>query len=329
MQTLQYLLLVASLAGHALGVPFTQLTDPSTKEELGLSAKAINSIKKIVEKEVYSNVLNAYLGLTPELAATSCKEIADKKPSYQSGYYWVKSPAGPLGVYCEMAGEFEQDGGWMRVAGVDMRETHTQCPQGFSLNETTSKRTCTKSPDQIPGCASITFPVHSVPYNKVCGKIIGYQAKNTNGFGPAKGHPYIDQTYVDGVSITHGMPRQHIWTLVSTPREKHRPDQHIRCPCMDFSRTFNGVTVIPSFVGNDYYCETGNRGTDPTQVYTEDPLWDGKGCKGNNMCCERGGPWFCKDLDSTTRDDIEVRVCTNNPQHIEDILLEEIHLYTQ
>ena len=328
MQTLQYLLLVASLAGHALGVPFTQLTDPSTQEGLGVSAKAINSIKKIVEKEVYFSVLNAYLGLTPELAATSCKEIADKKPSYQSGYYWVKSSAGPLGVYCEMAGEFEQDGGWMRVAGVDMKDIHSQCPQGLSLNETTSKRTCSRSPEQVPGCASITFPVHSVPYYKVCGKVIGYQAKGTNGFGPARGHPFINDTYVDGVSITHGMPRQHIWTLASAPGEgRYVPDPHSACPCVDFSQTFNGV--IPSFVGNDYYCETGNRRNEPiTRVYTEDPLWDGKGCEGSNMCCDRGGPWFCKDLDSTTRDDIEVRVCTNNLDY-EDVLLEEIQLYVQ
>ena len=37
---------------------------------------------------------------------------------------------------------------------------------------------------------------------------------------------------------------------------------------------------MPSFVANNYFCETGNPGrTAPLDVvYTNDPLWDGEGC---------------------------------------------------
>ena len=180
----------------------------------------------------------------------------------------------------------------MRVAGVDMRDTHAQCPNGLRLNVTSNKTTCSR-PFITPGCSSTTFPVHSVSYKKVCGKVIGYQVRKTNGLGPSRYTPGIDETYVDGVSITHGSPRQHIWTLASGAGDLgYVGDLYTTCPCLNTSHPFRGV--IPSFVGSDYYCETGNRGSSgqATRTFTEDPLWDGKGCEGNNVCCDRCLP-FC------------------------------------
>ena len=217
----------------------------------------------------------------------------------------------------------------MRVAGVDMRDTHAQCPNGLRLNVTSNKTTCSR-PFITPGCSSTTFPVHSVSYKKVCGKVIGYQVRKTNGLGPSRYTPGIDETYVDGVSITHGSPRQHIWTLASGAGDLgYVGDLYTTCPCLNTSHPFRGV--IPSFVGSDYYCETGNRGSSgqATRTFTEDPLWDGKGCEGNNVCCDRGGPWFCKELESITSDDIELRVCMNSVTSDEDVLLEQIELFVQ
>ena len=62
-------------------------------------------------------------------------------------------------------------------------------------------------------------------------------------------------------------------------------------------------------------------------LYFEDPLWDCEGCEGENACCDRGGPWFCKQLSQTTLDDIELRVCNNDGN--EDAALEQIKLYIQ
>ena len=331
MQATLSLLLTLSLTGCALGAPSTQLTIPSP-HKLEVSDEAIHSIRDIIEEEIRSKVQTVFPGLFPQTAAKSCKEIAESRPDYPSGYYWVTGPAGPLGVYCEMAPQFEQDGGWMKVAGVDMRDTHSQCPNGLRLNVTSNKTTCSR-PFITPGCSSTTFTVHSVHYNKVCGRVIGYQVKGTNGFGPSKyTSPLIDQTYVDGVSITHGMPRQHIWTLASAggrPGSNSPSYRYTACPCHGPSNSFNGV--LPSFVRDDYYCETGNRGSSQqaTRTFTEDPLWDGKGCEGNDSCCDRGGPWFCKELESTTSEDIELRVCRNGKSTQEDVLLEQIELYVQ
>ena len=71
---------------------------------------------------------------------------------------------------------------------------------------------------------------------------------------------------------------------------------------------------MPSFIGNDYFCESGNpdpNGKVPVKFYASDPLWDGKGCGPiEQTCCQAPGlPWFHKVLNSTTNDYIEMRVC--------------------
>ena len=53
------------------------------------------------------------------------------------------------------------------------------------------------------------------------------------------------------------------------------------CPCAAVPGP-----VPPSFVGEHYYCESGNTGTDENVYHTDDPLWDGTGCvHPNNNCC--------------------------------------------
>ena len=98
---------------------------------------------------------------------------------------------------------------------------------------------------------------------------IGYAYHAPDGLGHA-GSQTIEGAYVDGVSLTHGPPgaRQHIWTFPT-----------LSCPCVS-------GTVTPSYMGNDYFCESGNPGTSWTDViYASDPLWDGQGC-GSPPCCE-------------------------------------------
>ena len=70
---------------------------------------------------------------------------------------------------------------------------------------------------------------------------------------------------------------------------------------------------IPSFVGSDYFCETGvPTGTTFTNGYfypNGDRLWDGEGCGPSSTCCTfNNPPWFCKQLPQTTTDDMEVSV---------------------
>ena len=44
----------------------------------------------------------------------------------------------------------------------------------------------------------------------MCSRIIGYQYTSPDGMYR---HENIDSVYVDGITVTHGSPRQHIWTL--------------------------------------------------------------------------------------------------------------------
>jgi len=118
----------------------------------------------------------------------------------------------------------------MRVAGVNMTESNSQCPTGLQLI-TSPKRLCRKS--VTSGCSSATFSVHGVPYRRVCGKVIGYQYFDTDGFKTfyANQQLTIDGVYMDEVSITHGRsPRHHIWTLAAA-RDEVPTNTIESCPC--------------------------------------------------------------------------------------------------
>ena len=263
-----------------------------------------------------------------ENLAVSCKQISELEPQRDSGYYWIQRLTGVVGVYCEMGNNntFGESGGWMRIANVDMRKNHPQCPPGLNQNTVEGREICV-TPTNTPSCSSTLFNAHGVEYSRVCGKVIGYQYYRPKGFGPSfYTGTNITGPYVDGVSITHGSPRQHVWTLAAGPDESLLSmPKNDACPCLHPNRF---IGVIPDYVGMDYYCETGSRAPFTHRYYFDDPLWDGEGCEGENECCKRGGPWFCKTLPQPTQDDIELRICGNGNSW-DKVLLEQIKLYIQ
>ena len=104
----------------------------------------------------------------------------------------------------------------------------------------------------------------------------------------------IEDTYVDGVVITRGTEKEHIWTFAASISEQQSAPQSV-CPCTDSLSTAS----IPSFVGHDYFCETGITGDSSAGLfYPEgDPLWDGEDCGSGSTCCElHNPPYFCKSL---------------------------------
>ena len=196
---------------------------------------------------------------------------------------------------------------------------------GLTAQTVNSKTFCKRNG---PGCTSLTFPVRGVKYSKVCGKVNGYQYHQMNGFGPYYHNLHsIDEGYMDGLSLTHGQhPRSHIWTFVNAWDET-RTDQYA-CPCARPNATFTGR--IPPFIGTDYFCATGSRSAATAQWYTDDPLWDGEGCGTNNACCQfNSPPWFCKDLPESTTDDIELRVCHNEADTVENVGVEVVNIFIQ
>ncbi len=98
-------------------------------------------------------------------------------------------------------------------------------------------------------------------------------------------------------------------------------------PAQDLTSPYTGV--VPPFIGQDYFCETGSRQAFSFNIfYSDDPLWDGQGCGGTSTCCEfNNPPWFCKQLPQPTTDDIELRLCGDEVISNEDMPIEIAEIY--
>ena len=212
------------------------------------------------------------------------------------------------GTYCD------GKGGWTRVGYLNMTESGATCPTGLTLQQYNNidHKLCGRPNPSSAGCSSTIFSTLGISYYKVCGQVRGYQFNSPDGFLRFFNDQTISSPYVDGISLTYGQsPRQHIWTYVAD-----HSSILVRCPC--------GLTSInppyPSFVGNHYYCEGGT-----------DILWDGKDCSGSEAsCCKNTKqPWFYRELDNTTLDNIELRLCGDEGVPNEDTPLDIIELYVQ
>ena len=164
----------------------------------------------------------------------------------------------------------------------------------------------------------------------MCGRIRGYQFGATGAFIHRR--QGIDSYYVHGVSLTHGgaRNRQHIWTFASGLSEvtTHYSEA---CPC---NTAASNVVVVPVFVGNDYFCESGLHSEWNNRYYgvllADDVLWDGRNCTSTSTCCQfNNPPWFTKILPTATTNDIELRICTMISPYHSDIPLELIELYVR
>ena len=177
-------------------------------------------------------------------------------------------------------------------------------------NDSPNIRTCVKN-EVSAGCSSVELPTANIQYSSVCGRITAYQFATVDGFGTSS----FDSTYVDGVSLTHGSPRQHIWTFAAGNcfcagcREGNRQDS----------------------VADDFFCDSGNhQGSGATfTFYGDNPLWDGVRCTADNRCCSSDDPYFLKTLPQSTTDDIEMRVCRDETSNSEDIAIETVEIYVQ
>ena len=129
--------------------------------------------------------------------------------------------------------------------------------------------------------------------------------------------------------MTHGTPRNHIWTFVAGISEAY-PTVPWVCPC-DATMAIR----VPSFVGEDYFCESGlhepwTGASRQFKFYSNDTLWDGEDCLPSSTCCSRRNPpYFVKKLPTSTTDDIEARICLYSPMSYENIAVELVELYVQ
>ena len=334
---LALLALLVAIAALYFGIHGTELAAANSlnqgyQSSISTLYNKIQTIKKklTIQDSTIAALTNALTRILGRFWNRPVRSCSDVPPGSPSGDYWIQTNGtiNPVQVYCDMnrtSCSCNMRGGWMRVANLDMTDPNQKCPAGFRPVTRTSApmRMCGR-PGPV-GCVSATFQTYGVEYSHVCGLVTGYQDSSPDAFGGAQGKT-IDSTYVDGVSLTHGQsPRQHIWTFVGA-RDESPMYRGSTCPCTRTDNLFTGT--IPSFVGQDYFCDTASRGSLRHQFFPNDPLWDGQGCGSNSTCCEfNNPPWFCKQLPQPTTDDIELRLCGNENTNNEDTPIEHVEIY--
>ena len=242
-------------------------------------------------------------------------------PSASSGYYQIQTANGSLvQVYCDLEGtNCGGEGGWTRVFQLNPTDPSSQCPTGFSLTAPNGVMVCTRT-DSAAGCTGTSTDSIPHSYTQVCGFVRGYSFVGPDAFGAfgrTSSEP-LSGNYVDGVSITYGTPLNHLWTYAAGNSESGGGTQN--CPC----NTNGNTSPIPSYVGNDYYCEARSG-------VGSDPLWDGQQCGGDEgpCCTSTTLPWFIRNMLSSTDDDIMIRICQDEGSGNENIGLELVEIYVR
>ena len=260
---------------------------------------------------------------------SSCEDIYNITGD-KSGYYRIDDNQW---TYCNMTaianGNFISTcagvgGGWRRIANINIT-AGDDCPGEWRKATQSGVSYCRVANDEWFVCSSANFSTNGISYQRVCGRARGYQKGSTTAFyGYSR---TIDQSYVDGLSITYSSnPRQHIWTFASG-RGERLPNYIWNCPCS--TKKDVNVNYPMSYVGNNYYCESASwYFANIDTYYFNDTLWDGAGCV-DNCCDDTTQPWFYRQLNQITQDDIEARICTANQFMLGSTIIDQLELYIQ
>jgi hypothetical protein len=250
--------------------------------------------------------------------ARSCRDLLEAFPLLEDGWYEIEVDASPgtFEVFCDMTAE---GGGWTRIADFDA-ERGDPCPGEWQpLDEALL---CVVDAPEGGIARSASFLSLQGLYGEVRGYVRGLQYFSTDAFDPSAEGATIDDPYVDGVSITVGLaPRRHVWTYASALREGDQTAQV--CPC-------SGADQVPAFVGEHYFCDTGNTGMWEGVWYVESPLWDEE--HGDQDMCDDPGVaplWFTRDLGESLDEDLEVRLSTDQAHSDEDVGVYRMELYVR
>ena len=299
------------------------------KQILKTAADSANALMKLIQssskiegvctstdaaiKDVLAVANNLITLFNTSLQSVSCKSIKAAHPSSPTGYYY---PNGHM-VYCNMSKLCGSIGGWTRLAHLNMSDMTQSCPSGFQLYHLADRRVCGRPDSNGGSCVSVKFPTNGISYSQVCGRVEGYSKTSPDGiYNGNPQHNNLNSYYLDGVSITRGSPRQHVWTFIATAQTSIVVGGIFNCPCSPGS-----VQQVPSFMGNNYYCEGG----------AGDPLWDGQGCVAiETACCSSSYlPWFYRQYNATTTDYIELRVCGDQSTPDEDVPVGLYEIYVK
>ena len=211
--------------------------------------------------------------------------------------------------------------GWMRVADLDFSNRNDSCPANFMERTLSGVHFCEQTDGT--GCSRADFSTFGIPYSKVCGKITGHQFGTPEAFSRliVISLTSPNSQYLDGISLTRANLMEHIWSFpagVTTTR-----NDKFGCPCI----TMSTVSVMSSFVGSDYFCDSAAMSI-TSGVFYSNTLWDNVNCLVDGCCNFNSPPWFYKELSSSTGQ-IEVRSCRDESGTTEGVYITSIELYVQ
>ena len=230
--------------------------------------------------------------------------------------------------------------GWELVEYRDFRLAGTVCyPELTPFTSPRYEHLCGIGDTGTGVCSTVEIHVYG-NYNAVCGRIKAYQYGTGNAF--ESGAAGINEPYLTGISLTHGgslgdtiADATHIWSFAVGQTQFQMigggaVDTGASCPC-------DGGDPSPSFVGEDYFCDSriitdisGDPSMFDTTFFNRKPLWNGEGCIESSQCCSRiDHPYFVKNLSPEAEDPIDLRVCVTDDITVENVLLELIELYVQ
>ena len=101
----------------------------------------------------------------------------------------------------------------MRVAELNMTDTSQQCPSNLMEKSDNNIQRCET---MDAGYSPTNYFTQKINYNKVCGRITGYQVGTTNAFRTTSdpNTRTIESNYVDGILMeVHGNTSGHLQLL--------------------------------------------------------------------------------------------------------------------
>ena len=249
----------------------------------------------------------------------------DKVSNHSSdGLYWVRDPTADCGKKMRFYSNGHPtcgEGVWMRIGFFNMTQPFSECPSPLQMFVEDGRKYCRRTSS---GCTSVYFDSLHQQYSEVCGMVEAYQYGHMDAFSPSG--TTINGVHMDGISVTYGSPRRHVWSYAVGEVAVPTSSRSDSCPC-----TAQGTTsTVPSFIGSDYYCSSGNDGVG-APLYPS-PLWRtyGPSCVSGSTCCDNPDqPWFKKKLTQPANEDVEMRWCGDEPSTSEATPTTRVELYVR
>ena len=248
----------------------------------------------------------SYLELLSELYTShvfaSCEEVQRLFPNYPPGFYRVISYHNGTSLaditncnfYRTTCGNVT--GNWRRIGYYNSYDSSLCCPASLSSHSDIYSELC-GCVSVRSGCSVARYNPQGLGYSKVCGMVTGYQVGNFPRGFTSNYYGLIHHNYLDGVSITYGQPSLHLWSYANG-----------YCGNCTYGK--------PAFVSNHFNCDG------PDDYRSLHRLWEeGGGCRGG------ASSWFVRQLNSSSTDDVYVRVCDSFLQGSPTFAVDRIEVY--